>query len=244
MKLLNKLKVKKYFVFNPASFIAFMMNFLPHFLALLSTAMILSLLIKSENKIIIIQELRLGIPLSILSSYIFYFYVVFYPSWVRKRIIKKNFEISVIEFKKEVISTFLNMLGVTQTAEFNSEDLLNVVKFREYFKKEYSAGQSKWEKVLTELESDKFALQSLLVQLEIIREESNFLLNSIELHDAWVFNFLKRLSKAVYSLKREYESNAYDISYLGHFFWDLFAGWSFVEGYEQEDIFDLLMERI
>jgi hypothetical protein len=61
--------------------------------------------------------------------------------------------------------------------------------------------------------------------------------------DRDTFSFFKRLSQAVYKLKDskpEYD----DVKHLSGFLWEVFAGWSFIEGYRESDIVETMIEKI
>ena len=99
--------------------------------------------------------------------------------------------------------------------------------------------------MLNELDLNEILLIKLIVQLNILRDEVSFVLNSIEINDKDVFLFFKRLSKSVYG----YGLSDINIDYdekksLMQFLWELFSGWSFSDGYREGDIVKLMIEKI
>ena len=70
-----------------------------------------------------------------------------------------------------------------------------------------------------------------------------YVLNNVNIEDPNVFSFLKRLSQAIYKMKNttlDYD----DVKHLSGFLWELFAGWSFIDGYHDDDIVSVMIEGI
>jgi hypothetical protein len=125
------------------------------------------------------------------------------------------------------------------------EKLCDLDEFKEYFKEKCGNAQIRWDKVATELDCNKIFLKDILLQLSILRNEVAFILNNTEINDKYVLSFFKLLSQKVYShrekgIKLEYDEKK---ALLG-FLWELFTGWSFVEGYREEDIIKLMIQKI
>ena len=90
---------------------------------------------------------------------------------------------------------------------------------------------------------NEYHLKDLLVELEIFTNEVAYVLNNVEINDPDVFSFFKRLSQTVYRFKNstlEYD----EVKQLSGFLWDLFAGWSFIDGYREDDIVKVMIEKI
>ncbi len=99
----------------------------------------------------------------------------------------------------------------------------------------------KWHAVLNGLK--EYHLKELLVEMEIFMNEVAYVLNNVEINDSNVFSFFKRLSQAVYRLKNstlDYD----DVKQLSGFIWELFAGWSFIDGYHDNDIVNVMINKI
>jgi hypothetical protein len=121
--------------------------------------------------------------------------------------------------------------------------LLDQAEFRRYFGIHVTDNQTRWHGVLNSLNQNAYLLRDILHELEILREELLYVLSSIDVHDEEVFDFLKRLSHAILRLK-DVEPEYDDIKYIGGFLYEIFAGWSFIEGYRKEDIVLSMIERI
>jgi hypothetical protein len=79
--------------------------------------------------------------------------------------------------------------------------------------------------------------------MEMFRDELAFVLNNTDIPKDDPFEFLKRLSAAIYSMKDV--TLGYDESNpLAHFLWNVFAGWDWITGYRKEDIVKKMINAI
>ena len=181
------------------------------------------------------------LSMGIVVSAIFYFVVVWVPARQRKARIHRNLKKYYDAFRLSCISTFLI---ASDSKEYRPvEWLLDQEEFRRHFSFYVADHQTRWDAVLNALNQKAFLLRDILHDLEILREEFLHVLSSIDVHDEEVFEFLKRLAHAIFRLrdvKPEYD----DIKFIGGFLWEIFAGWSLIEGYKNEDIVLSMIERI
>jgi len=143
-------------------------------------------------------------------------------------------------FKKDTISILLSACQSSYTGDLPI-DLTNQSEFRMFFKESVSDSQNRWHVVLNNL-NDRL-LQELLVEFEILLNEVTYVLNNVTFEDPNVFSFFKRLSQAVYKMKNttlDYD----DVKHLSGFLWELFAGWSFIDGYREDDIVAVMIKEI
>ena len=81
--------------------------------------------------------------------------------------------------------------------------------------------------------------------MEIFRDELNFVLNNTDIPKDEPFEFMKRLSNAIYSMKDVTLGSGYDeTKLLSRFLWSVFAGWDFITGYRKEDIVKKMIDAI
>lgn len=183
-----------------------------------------------------------AISISIIAASIFYVFNIYLPERKRKDIIKHNFKEEYIYFKKYSIAIFLSVLGESSNAKIE-EKLCDLSEFKKYFKEKCGSGQERWYKVWGEL--NRNTLKNLLVGLDILRDEVFFMLNNIEINDEKVLSLFKLLSQSVY----RYRAKGINMDYeekkaLLRFLWQLFSGWSFVDGYRKDDVVMLMIEKI
>ncbi len=192
--------------------------------------------IVSVSEITLIENLLIGL----LSSYYFYIVVVFIPEYRRIKIIRNNFNYQIDLFKDEVLSKFLvSIEGMTNLERVN--ELKDVKKFREYFNEDYVKGQTRWQKVLTDIDNDEKLLKDLLIDLEFLKEECHHVLGKIQINSEWSYGFMKQLSNFIYALRTDENISAADIS---NFFWPLFSGWSNISGYSDVDLLTKMAHRL
>jgi len=222
----------------------FKANSIIHFITLLAfVACILFFVNAQENNLSnLLTDFIYAISISTIAAYIFYIFNIFLPEKKRKAIIKKNFEEQYLFFKEECIYLFLSALGQSSNNEI-WEKLCNLEEFKNYFKENYNDSQDRWHKVWQELDGP--LLEDLLIQLSILRDEVAFILNKMEINEKNVLSFFRLLSQRVYNFKArginmEYEDKKSLLSFL----WELFTGWSFVDGYREEDIVKLMIKEI
>lgn len=143
-------------------------------------------------------------------------------------------------FKEDTIAILLSACQNRYESDFPRR-LTDQGEFRKYFKEAVNESQNRWH-VLLNGSNDRL-LKDLLVELEILMNEVSYVLNNVTVEDPDVFSFFKRLSQAVYKLKNT--TLAYDDKkQLSQFLWDLFAGWSFIDGYREDDIVSVMIEKI
>ena len=181
-----------------------------------------------------------NLSVGFLVSVTFYLLVVWFPDSRRKNLIKKNLAEQYKSFKKDTIHILLSACPICDRASL-PENLTEQHEFRKYFKERISDSQERWSAVLDGL--NDVLLKDLLVEFEILLTEVTYVLNNVNIEDPDVFFFFKRLSQTVNKMKittLEYD----DIKQLSQFLWELFAGWSFIDGYREDDIVDVMIEGI
>jgi hypothetical protein len=189
------------------------------------------------------NSIILNLSIGFLVSMIFYLLVVWYPERRRKSIIKNNLKEAYRSFKEDTIYIILNACA-NGGGGFDTiliDDLTDQNEFRKYFNGKISEDQIRWYAVFNGL--DDYLLSKLLVELEILLHEVAFALSNVNINDENVFSFFKRLSQSVYKMKNStLEYN--DLKGLTNFLWQIFAGWSMAEGYREEEIVKIMIDKI
>jgi hypothetical protein len=184
----------------------------------------------------IIYDLGIGSLISLM----FYALIVRIPDFQRRRRIKRSLAIHYKSFKVRCICIFLGVVDGSYATE-SAETLLDQRKFKVFFQQPHSDSQSKWNALANNF--NEGTLGDLVTEMELFRDEIAFVLNNADIQNEEVFEFLKRLSSAIYSIKRaslDYDS----IKSLCSFLWQLFAGWDWVSGYRERDIIEETIEAI
>ncbi len=173
-------------------------------------------------------------------SSIFYGLVVALPEKRRRLRIAANLGRQYKDFKEQSIATFLIAMQGSYPADLPRQ-LSNQKAFKDYFKTAYNELQSRWHRVLNGF--DDYHLKAVLTELEILREAVLYALNNVDVRDDDVFAFFHRLSEQVYKLRNTREDYD-DVNSLSGFLWELFAGWSSIDGYRDEDIVEVMIAKV
>jgi hypothetical protein len=163
----------------------------------------------------------------------FYFLVVYLPESQKRSRIYRGMEKQYRLFKKSCIDTFL-ILSCSQEYQ-HREMLLDQEEFRRYFKNYNANNENRWDAVANGIQNNEYYLNEILYELRMLNDEIKFVRNNIDIHDEEVFQFLKNLSQIIHrmeSTKPEYD----DIKSFCRFLWEIFSGWSFIDGYRKTDI--------
>lgn len=183
------------------------------------------------------------ISIGFLVSMFFYLLVVWYPAKRKKIIIKHNLEETYRSFKSDTISILINACnnGGGGYDPLLIDKLSNQNEFRKYFNEKITEDQNRWHAVFNGL--DAYFINKLLVELEILLHEVTFVLSNVYINDENVFFFFKRLSQSVYKLKYSTLDHD-DLRSLTLFLWQIFAGWSLVDGYREDEIVKVMIDKI
>lgn len=171
------------------------------------------------------------------ASLFFYWLVVRVPESVKRRRFKRSLMRHYKYFKEDCIAIMLSLAGGGY--EYTVHDTLVDQKlFREYFVKKLARIGIGFDEFPNAL--DDYNLKELSACVERFRTEIIFILNSIDIRDQKTLEWLKRISMVLSRMKTsgiDYDST----KALGRDLWDLFAGFSQVDGYRKND---LVMETI
>jgi hypothetical protein len=187
---------------------------------------------------------RLSYDLGIgaLVSLAFYYLVVRLPDYQRRQRLKRGLDLGYRGFRLRCIEIMLAVADGGYSGG-QPETLLDPEKFREYFKQRTGPYKDRWYDFLNNL--NKFYLTELQTLMEQLRDEITFVLNNTDIPKDEPFDFLKRLSAAMYSMKSvTVDSDSDEIKPVARFLWEIFAGWDWLTGYRKEDIIKKMIDEI
>jgi hypothetical protein len=171
---------------------------------------------------------------------VFYWLLVQLPEHRKRQRIKKSFKAHYRAFKLACIENLLAVADGSFDASL-PETLLPIEKFRSYFKQDVGSGKTRWDEVANKM--TPYYLDATISRMENLRQEISFVMHNSDISESEVFELLKGLSQAM--LLQRNATTDYDSinSFLG-FFWKLFAGWDWVDGYRSRDIVEEMVESI
>jgi hypothetical protein len=175
------------------------------------------------------------------TSLIFYVLVVRLPDYQKRQRLKRGLERHYKAFREDCIGIML--LVATPGFSADPKTLLKVDEFKGFFEdmEVVDSGLTPWQEFLNNL--DAHYLRELLTRMEILRDELAFVLNNTDIPNDESFEFMKRLSQLIYSMK-DATLDHEDIKPLAHFIWQVFAGWDSSTGYRNEDIIERTIDAI
>lgn len=173
-------------------------------------------------------------------SVVLFWLLVAYPEQKKRLRLKAHFERSFESFKLACIENFLCVADGGFSAE-KPRKLLPVQEFKRYFKEEVVPGKTRWDEVANKMTD--YYLQVTISRIELFRGEISFLLREIDLSETDEFVVFRNVSDALFMQRNadlDYESIN---SFLG-IFWQLFAGWNFVEGYQEVGLVERVIDQV
>jgi hypothetical protein len=208
----------------------------------LTTSVFNRMNIKIVVIVIVLATLAIFFNLSIgfIAIIIFYFLIVRMPNMKKKKLLKNNLAKHYFYFKKNCLQIFCNAMN-EQCNLLLIDKLMSQNEFKIFFETKISNSQTKWDTVLNGL--DNQLTHELLTELELFKNEIELVNNNIDIDDKDVFAFIKELSVNIYRLKNINSEND-NARMLFIFIWQLFSGWSFIDGYKKDDIVKVMISKI
>ena len=207
-------------------------------LELLQETVVADLLQKWSTGNTIIFNLSIGYLVSLM----FWIIVVGIPERKKRIILKKNLANHYQLFKEDVIRILLTAAADSHSIEYDlPKRLTDHIKFKEHFS---INNNQNWYDALNGLQHDTQYLDDLIVEIEIFANEIAYILNKVDFDDPEVIAFFKRLSHHVYRLKNSSVYSYDQVKYLGNFLWGILTRWSFIDGQREDDIVELMIERL
>lgn len=186
------------------------------------------------------NQISFDLSVGAISAIGMFYLLVRLPEYERKNRIKRHLQSSYESFKRSVIQIFVGAIQGSYSSEI-VDQLMDQKQFREFFKEPFVLGQDKWHGVANKM--DDFILRQIVLETEVLHTEFQHALSILDIKDPEVFSFMKRLSIALYRAKNW--SSDYDGTkeVLG-FFWNIFAGWSWVNGYSEDEFIPAMILKL
>lgn len=175
-----------------------------------------------------------------LVSLFFYALIIRLPENQKRRRYKRSLTQRYKMFKEDCIGLMLATADGTYDGSF-PEQLLDQKRFRDYFKESVTSSQDRWARFCNNL--DAYHLKELVKQFEMFRDEISFILNNVDIPSDQPFEFLKRLSVAIYAA-HDTTLDYDETKGFARFLWEIFSGWNFVTGYHERDIIQDMIDAI
>lgn len=168
-----------------------------------------------------------------LVSFLFYFLVVHLPEARRKAVIKANMLAMYKNIKEDILRAVVqaSIAGGRRDLAIDESAIARLMSPPE-FKRVFSGGQEANEgfyAFANRMSEDSEEFREIVSCLEVLSKQIEFVLHNYAIDDQKVFDFLKRLELLLVRFRAI--GPGYDESKpLCRFIWELYAGWSFVDG--------------
>lgn len=188
------------------------------------------------------EPVLLSISTSVISAYIFYLALIYFPRKRRLRIVLKQFAVDTDYFKTNIIRDLLQC-----SDSYDGEDQVAQQKdpeaFRRHFQVNVSSDQNRWHVVMNELQSNPEMYRTIIYKLEQFREEILYVLGNVKIDDPKVHRYFKIVAERIYKIVHD-EHFGEEIKGLTGFLWEILANWSFIEGYHDQDMLQVMLQNI
>lgn len=182
-----------------------------------------------------------------LVSFFFYWLVVYEPERRKRRILKSNLSKMYLRIKEDILYQviFASQKGGRRDLQANQctiKKLLTVEGFKDAFSggREADEGFYAFE---NQMSDDTPEFQEIVLNLELLAKQIEFVLHNYTIDDEYLFDFFKRLELMLLRLRNS--SPGYDESKpLCGFIYQFFSGWDPIYGYLGYVVIDKMIADI
>jgi len=175
-----------------------------------------------------------NLSIAMLSSAIFYIFIVYIPERKRSLILRSQLKEKYHDFKLECIYLFFRCTSVLNDNGCRPEatHLTDIREFRSFFKEPVNSYRSRWALVFDSFYHGEKCRKQLEIEIGYFLKEIEFILVKLDFDEDDELRFFKSMSS---SLGRFSNGVDDDLKTLFRLLWELFAAWSWVDGYYEED---------
>lgn len=180
-------------------------------------------------------------------SFLFYFLVVVIPESRKKSIIKSNLRRLYRDIKRDILwqVIFASIKGGRRDLTTSVDEVDKLMEI-ENFKAAFSQGREADEGFYAfenQMNDETTEFREIVLNLQMLSKQIEFVLHNYAIDDQKAFDFFKRLELLL--LKLQSSGAGYDESKpLCRFIWEMFTGFSWVEGYRGYDPIEKVIEGI
>jgi hypothetical protein len=186
------------------------------------------------------NQILFSLSVGYVTSFIFWILVVEIPEWTRRKIMREHLLSTYLSFKEDVL---VNLLMASRgDYRYDLKDRLLDYKF---FKQLYSENRNQnWYDVLNGLDERDDLLQDILLEMQLLVREFEYVMNNTRVDDEGLAAFFKRLCTHLLKLDSSQMYTHDQVKYLGNFLWEIFARFNFADGQRDYDIVEDMINRI
>lgn len=177
------------------------------------------------------NEVAFNLSAAIVSTLLMYYVLVKIPERQKRARVRTHLLKTYDRFKESCIAIFLGLADGSYNAE-TIHTLSDPASFKDYFKTASGNGMDKWDVAANRVTDYSFRLLS--VEMEILYNEFQYTMTVIDIDDCELLSFFKHLSEQLYKW-RLWQADYDGTKSAMQFFWQVLAGWSFIDGYATSD---------
>lgn len=188
-----------------------------------------------------IYPLLSSLMIGLLTSFSFYFLVVFLPQKKKKTIIKSNFYNLYLNIKEEILREIIWAAQAGGYYDLHNDEetlrkLMNHKSFREVFddSKKHNEG---WSTFINGVTSENRHYSAIIDKFQILAKQIEYILLNYQIEEQDFFDFFKGLEIILLEAK-SFNPNTDDLKPFCRFLWDIYAGSAFGEGIQDFDIIE------
>jgi hypothetical protein len=187
------------------------------------------------------NEIVFNLSAGVISAVVMFYLLVRVPAYEQKIRIRAHLLETYLHYKEEVIYIFLGILHGSIDPDL-AKKLMNAPDFKDYFKAASDVpGQDRTHYIMNNIQEHH--LEKIKLESEILHGELQYAATRIDIQDSDLHAFTRRITNSLLRTKK------WDLSYDGveevlGFYWQLFAGWSFVSGYQKSDPLEDRIRRL
>lgn len=185
--------------------------------------------------------------MGIIISFVFYYFIVYIPERRRLAIIRDSTIKMYLEIKSDILYSVIcaSIKGGRTDLDSGTDfinDLMSPDNFRRYFEggREADEGFYAFENQMGDRTAE---FEDIVLNFELLAKQLSYLLQNYEFRDTKIVTILKRIEMLL--IRFRHSQAGYDESKpLCKFLFEIFAGWSSIDGYVGYDYIEKILREL
>jgi hypothetical protein len=178
-----------------------------------------------------------NLSIGVIGGVFLWWLVSWLPERRKRNLIRDSLASRYKEFKEDTIAVLLATSGHGYDSQLTTK-LLDHNEFKQFF------SGKRWNDATNGFQFEPGNLNDLITELELFAAEILYVLNNVDIQDAEVYSFFKRLSRIIHRFRGPIDLNRDELKPLMRFLWEIFARWDYVTGQRETDIVEDMIRRI